>query len=77
MPDDNPLPWTDRNWDELRAVALEAARKSRVASTFLPLVGPFPADQATVPIELAGIRRPDRLYSRALEKCERAGHCSW
>ena len=53
MPDDNPLPWTDRQWDELRAVALEAARKSRVASTFLPLVGPFPADQATVPVELA------------------------
>ncbi len=49
MPDDNPLPWTDRHWDDLRAVALEAARKSRVASTFLPLVGPFPADQATVP----------------------------
>ena len=49
MPDDNPLPWSDRQWDELRAVALEAARKSRVASTFLPLVGPFPADQATVP----------------------------
>ena len=49
MADDNPLPWTDRHWDELRAVALEAARKSRVASTFLPLVGPFPADQATVP----------------------------
>ena len=49
MQADNPLPWTDRHWDELRAVALEAARKSRVASTFLPLVGPFPADQATVP----------------------------
>jgi uncharacterized linocin/CFP29 family protein len=49
MADSNPLPWTDRHWDELRAVALEAARKSRVASTFLPLVGPFPADQSTVP----------------------------
>ncbi|MBV9920853.1 MAG: encapsulin [Pseudonocardia sp.] len=49
MPDDNPLPWTDRHWDELRSVALDAARKSRVASTFLPLVGPYPADQATVP----------------------------
>ena len=49
MQADNPLPWTDRHWDDLRAVALESARKSRVASTFLPLVGPFPADQATVP----------------------------
>jgi uncharacterized linocin/CFP29 family protein len=48
MPDDNPLPWTGQQWDELRSVALEAARKSRVASTFLPLVGPLPADQVTV-----------------------------
>lgn len=48
MPDDNALPWADQQWDELRAVALEAARKSRVASTFLPLVGPMPAEQSTV-----------------------------
>lgn len=48
MLDANPLPWTDRQWDELRSVALEAARKSRVVSTFLPLVGPIPADQSTV-----------------------------
>ena len=47
--DSSPLPWTTRQWDDLRAVALESARKSRVASTFLPLVGPLPADQATVP----------------------------
>jgi uncharacterized linocin/CFP29 family protein len=46
---DSPLPWTDRQWADLRSVALESARKSRVASTFLPLVGPVPADQATVP----------------------------
>ena len=48
MQADNPVPWTDRHWDELRAVALESARKSRVASTFLPLVGPLPSDQSTV-----------------------------
>jgi uncharacterized linocin/CFP29 family protein len=58
MADSTPLPWTDRHWDELRAVALEAARKSRVASTFLPLVGPFPSDQSTVPSNWLQI--PDR-----------------
>jgi uncharacterized linocin/CFP29 family protein len=49
MSDDSPLPWTERQWTDLRSVAVESARKARVASTFLPLVGPVPADQATVP----------------------------
>ena len=56
---DNPLPWTERQWDELRSVALEASRKSRVASTFLPLVGPLPADQATVASNWMGTRIQD------------------
>jgi len=82
MQADNPLPWTDRHWDELRAVALEAARKSRVASTFLPLVGPFPADQATVPSNwMEFIDRKARRDDRRLEvragihtgECERVG----
>jgi hypothetical protein len=50
MPDEgSPLPWTNQQWSELRAVALDSARSSRVASTFLPLIGPLPADQSTVP----------------------------
>jgi uncharacterized linocin/CFP29 family protein len=61
MPDANPLPWSERQWDELRAVALEAARKSRVASTFLPLVGPLPADQSTVASNWMRIRVKDRV----------------
>jgi uncharacterized linocin/CFP29 family protein len=44
----NAIPWTERQWDELRAVALESARKSRVASTFLPLVGPITEGSTTV-----------------------------
>ena len=47
--DQSPLPWTSQQWADLRAVAQESARNSRVASTFLPLVGPLPKDQATVP----------------------------
>lgn len=50
MPDDvSQLPWTTQQWADLRAAALDAARNSRVASTFLPLVGPLPPDQTTVP----------------------------
>ena len=45
----SPLPWTETQWAELREAARQAANKSRVASTFLPLVGPLPPEQATVP----------------------------
>jgi uncharacterized linocin/CFP29 family protein len=45
----SPLPWTTQQWSALRAVALDSARSSRVASTFLPLVGPLPPEQSTVP----------------------------
>jgi uncharacterized linocin/CFP29 family protein len=72
MPDDNPLPWTERHWDELRAVALESSRKSRVASSFLPLVGPLSADESTVPSNWL-LRRPDEAGA-ATERLEvRAG----
>jgi uncharacterized linocin/CFP29 family protein len=43
------LPWTTQQWADLRAAAMESARRARVASTFLPLVGPTAQDQATVP----------------------------
>jgi len=43
------LPWTSQQWADLRAAALDSARSARVASTFLPLVGPLPPDQTTVP----------------------------
>lgn len=59
MATDSALPWTDRQWDDLRAVALESARKSRVASTFLPLVGPLPGDEATVPSNWMYFGKPD------------------
>jgi uncharacterized linocin/CFP29 family protein len=50
MADDcSPLHWTPQQWASLRAAAQEAARKSRVASTFLPLAGPVARDQTTVP----------------------------
>ena len=50
MADDaSQLAWTSQQWADLRAAALDSARSARVASTFLPLVGPLSADQTTVP----------------------------
>ena len=50
MSDDaSPLNWTPQQWAMLRSAIQESARRSRVASKFLPLDGPVPKDQATVP----------------------------
>jgi uncharacterized linocin/CFP29 family protein len=50
MADDaSQLSWTSQQWADLRAAALDSAQSARVASTFLPLVGPLPPDQTTVP----------------------------
>ncbi|MGH3963350.1 MAG: encapsulin [Pseudonocardiaceae bacterium] len=50
MPDDvTRLPWTDEQWAMVQRTVQESARKARVASSFLPLVGPLPDGQASVP----------------------------
>jgi uncharacterized linocin/CFP29 family protein len=50
MPDDVArLPWSEDQWASLRRTVQEAAGKARVASSFLPLVGPLPPGQASVP----------------------------
>jgi uncharacterized linocin/CFP29 family protein len=50
MPDDLPhLPWADDQWAMAQRVVQESVRKARIASSFLPLVGPLPAGQASVP----------------------------
>src|SRR2546421_2244327 len=50
MPDDVArLPWTDEQWATVQRIVQEAAGKARVASSFLPLVGPLPDGQASVP----------------------------
>jgi hypothetical protein len=71
MSDDNArLPWSAEQWAALRSVVQESARKARVASSFLPLYGPLPRSQVTVPAltmynpELADRQRgepPERL----------------
>lgn len=50
MPDDVAgLCWTEEQWAAIRRTVQEAAGKARVASSFLPLVGPLPPGQASVP----------------------------
>lgn len=50
MPDDvTRLPWTDEQWTTAQRIVQESARKARVASSFLPLIGPLPDGQASVP----------------------------
>lgn len=50
MPNDaTRLPWTDEQWATVQRIVQEGARKARVASSFLPLAGPLPDGQASVP----------------------------
>ena len=74
MSDDpsSSLPWTSQQWADLRAAAQESARRSRVASTFLPLIGPLPKDQATVPSNWMSVQQPNgiRLRGEAEERLE-------
>ena len=46
---DPQLAWTDDQWNRVQVAAQEAARNARVASSFLPLVGPLPPSVTTVP----------------------------
>ena len=43
------LPWTDEQWDMTQHIVKESAHKAAVARSFLPLVGPLPDGQASVP----------------------------
>jgi len=42
--DNSQVPWTDEQWARAKQVIHEEASRARVAATFLPLVGPLPAD---------------------------------
>lgn len=70
-----PLPWTPQQWAALRAVVRDAARKSRVASTFLPLAGREGDGGSTVPSNWVDrVRTNNREPGVARERLEiRAG----
>jgi len=46
---DSQLNWTEEQWTKVRLAVQETAQRARVASVFLPLVGPLPSSQTTVP----------------------------
>jgi uncharacterized linocin/CFP29 family protein len=49
MADSNTqLHWTDEQWNKVRQVVYEEARKARVAGNFLPLYGPLEPDATNV-----------------------------
>jgi uncharacterized linocin/CFP29 family protein len=63
------LSWTDEQWAEANQVVQEAARKARVASSFLPLVGPLPPGQASVPkLEMTVGAPPQNWYGTGVNR---------
>jgi uncharacterized linocin/CFP29 family protein len=58
MADSNvQLHWTDEQWNKVRQVVYEEARKARVAGNFLPLYGPLEPDARYVSEEKIAYRR--------------------
>lgn len=45
------VPWSDDQWARVRKVIQDEAARARVAASFLPLVGPLPADTDYVPMD--------------------------
>ncbi len=41
---DPQVPWTDEQWARITQAVQKEAARSRVAASFLPLVGPLPPD---------------------------------
>lgn len=71
MPGDvTSLPWTDEQWAMVQRTVQENARKARVASSFLPLVGPLPDGQASVPALAMRYPRLDPYRGEAPKRLE-------
>lgn len=65
------LPWTDEQWAIMQRIVQEGARKARTASSFLPLIGPLPPGQASVPaLQLDELTLADRLRGEAPRRLE-------
>ncbi len=70
MPDSPQLPWTDEQWATVQRTVQESARKARVAGSFLPLVGPLPDGQASVPALPMGQPRLKRYRGEARRRLD-------
>jgi uncharacterized linocin/CFP29 family protein len=62
MEDVGALAWTADQWALLQRTAADAARRARTVATFLPLVGPLPAGQASVPALEMRVEPPAEAY---------------
>src|SRR5271166_188365 len=58
---DPAVPWTDEQWARVTQTVQKEAARSRVAATFLPLVGPLPPDTDFVRKEKLEYRPPSRV----------------
>jgi uncharacterized linocin/CFP29 family protein len=67
---DPQLAWTDDQWSKVHATVQEAARNARVASSFLPLVGPLPPSDTTVPRMLMDEQEFAGLYRLKIDEHE-------
>ena len=66
---DPQLAWTEDQWNTVHRAVQETARKARVASSFLPLVGPLPASTTTVPaMQMSNAEITERLRGEAQER---------
>src|SRR5271165_3076782 len=61
---DSQVPWTDEQWARVNNAIQEEASRARVAATFLPMVGPLPADTDFVRREQFVNQNPIRIEDR-------------
>ena len=61
---DSQVPWTDEQWARVNNAIQEEASRARVAATFLPMVGPLPADADFVRREQFVNQNPIRIEDR-------------
>jgi uncharacterized linocin/CFP29 family protein len=66
-------PWSEEQWADLQQLVQTAARKARVASSFLPLHGPLAPGQTTVPalgMSHPGLKKEVRQRGEAPERLD-------
>jgi len=58
------VPWTDEQWGRVRQVIREEGQRARVASTFLPMLGPLPASTDFVRADVMHYGEPGQTGQR-------------
>src|SRR5208282_3886353 len=63
--DNSQVSWTDEQWARVNNVIQEEASRARLAATFLPMIGPLPADTDFVRDETIPNQPPLRIEDRS------------